>query len=84
MIRAATAAIVLLPLLAGMADAGERRIYRDCHPYNGPVGYYGNPWCDGGYLYDHPGPLGLKWEYSWNDDVRHGRLKGPRRAHRDD
>lgn len=22
---------------------------RDCTPYNGPYGYYGNPWCDGGY-----------------------------------
>jgi hypothetical protein len=22
---------------------------RDCKPINGPYGYYGNPWCDGGY-----------------------------------
>jgi hypothetical protein len=22
---------------------------RDCRPYNGPYGYYGNPWCDGGF-----------------------------------
>jgi hypothetical protein len=21
---------------------------RDCTPYNGRYGYYGNPWCDGG------------------------------------
>ena len=21
---------------------------RDCVPYNGPYGYYGNPWCDTG------------------------------------
>lgn len=24
------------------------RPYRDCVPYNGPYGYYGNPWCDTG------------------------------------
>lgn len=22
---------------------------RDCTPFNGPHGYYGNPWCDGGW-----------------------------------
>ncbi len=22
---------------------------RDCTPYAGPYGYYGNPWCDGGF-----------------------------------
>lgn len=22
---------------------------RDCTPYNGPYGYYDNPWCKGGY-----------------------------------
>ena len=22
---------------------------RDCTPYNGPYGYYSNPWCDGGF-----------------------------------
>ena len=41
------------------ADAGSRKqphrdrnraaIERDCTPYNGPYGYYGNPWCDGGW-----------------------------------
>jgi hypothetical protein len=24
---------------------------RDCRPYNGPFGYYGNPWCEGGWKY---------------------------------
>jgi hypothetical protein len=24
---------------------------RDCKPYNGPWGYYGNPWCEGGWKY---------------------------------
>jgi hypothetical protein len=24
---------------------------RDCRPYNGPYGYYGNPWCEGGWKY---------------------------------
>jgi hypothetical protein len=23
---------------------------RDCTPYNGPYGYYGNPYCEGGFL----------------------------------
>jgi hypothetical protein len=25
-----------------------RKPNRDCVPYNGPYGYYGNPWCDTG------------------------------------
>lgn len=29
----------------------ERQAARDCTPYNGPFGYYGNPWCDGGYKF---------------------------------
>lgn len=24
---------------------------RDCKPYNGPHGYYGNPWCENGWKY---------------------------------
>jgi len=24
---------------------------RDCRPFNGPFGYYGNPWCEGGWKY---------------------------------
>ncbi len=23
---------------------------QDCTPYNGPDGYYGNPWCEGGFV----------------------------------
>jgi hypothetical protein len=30
---------------------------RDCRPYNGPYGYFGNPWCEGGF----------KYEEDWND-----------------
>ncbi|HEX2841552.1 hypothetical protein [Hyphomicrobium sp.] len=54
-------ALVSLPL---DADAGERRVKRerevarDCTPYNGPFGYYGNPWCDGGYKYAEDYPPG--------------------------
>lgn len=29
--------------------ADAENAHRDCTPYNGPYGYYGNPWCDGGY-----------------------------------
>lgn len=25
---------------------------RDCRPYNGPYGYYGNPYCEGGFTRD--------------------------------
>ena len=87
MTRFARAGLAVLPLLAftASADAGDRHSrLRDCHPYNGPVGYYGNPWCDGGsYLdYGRPGPAGLRWEYSWyDDDWRHGQVRGPRRAY---
>jgi hypothetical protein len=58
----ATAAIGTMALLSAPldADAGgkrraqtdhERVVERDCAPINGPYGYYGNPWCDGGYKY---------------------------------
>lgn len=45
--------------LAANVDAGsshkrkaQKREYveRDCTPINGRYGYYGNPWCDGGFL----------------------------------
>ncbi|MDO9383074.1 MAG: hypothetical protein Q7T86_09465 [Hyphomicrobiaceae bacterium] len=26
----------------------QRRTSGDCKPYNGPYGYYGNPYCEGG------------------------------------
>ena len=31
---------------------------RDCTPFNGPFGYYGNPWCDGGYKFAEDYPPG--------------------------
>ncbi|MEQ1669882.1 MAG: hypothetical protein ABL893_03395 [Hyphomicrobium sp.] len=31
-------------------DAGYAPTVRDCTPVNGPHGYYGNAWCDGGFL----------------------------------
>lgn len=55
-------ALVAVPL---DADAGSRKAKRydraearDCTPYNGPFGYYGNPWCDGGYKYAEDYPPG--------------------------
>ena len=30
----------------------------DCRPYNGPSGYEGNPWCDGGWKYAEDYPPG--------------------------
>jgi hypothetical protein len=49
-------ALVTMPLSAEAGSKKERRydprvVERDCKPVNGPFGYYGNPWCDGGYKY---------------------------------
>jgi hypothetical protein len=54
---AAVAAAVALLATPIAADAGGKKprrddriqTYDDCRPYNGPHGYYGNPWCDGGF-----------------------------------
>lgn len=47
------------------ADAGSKRpkadrtvVERDCRPFNGPSGYEGNPWCDGGWKYAEDYPPG--------------------------
>src|SRR5919109_4933891 len=39
------------PPAAGVRDVRPRRSVspRDCRPYNGPYGFYGNPWCDNGF-----------------------------------
>jgi hypothetical protein len=64
---------LLTAALAGMAfvsapldaDAGSKKserdhrvVERDCRPYNGPSGYQGNPWCDGGWKYAEDYPPG--------------------------
>jgi hypothetical protein len=59
----AAVALVAVPL---DADAGRKKpiprddrvVERDCTPYNGPVGYNGNPWCDGGFKYAEDWPPG--------------------------
>jgi hypothetical protein len=42
------------PLVTGKKHDKERQrsggVQRDCRPFNGPIGYYGNPWCEGGWL----------------------------------
>lgn len=51
---------------APAADASSKKVKRDqhryaerdCTPYNGPFGYYGNPWCDGGYKFAEDYPPG--------------------------
>lgn len=58
-----TLALVAAPL---DADAGPDKrpvdrdapAARDCTPFNGPYGYYGNPWCDGGWKYAEDYPPG--------------------------
>ncbi len=49
----ATVALVSAPHDAGAGGKKLKRdrtvVERDCTPYNGPFGYYGNPWCDGGW-----------------------------------
>lgn len=55
-------AIVAVPV---HADAGGKKakrapesVERDCKPFNGPSGYEGNPWCDGGWKYAEDYPPG--------------------------
>lgn len=48
-------ATLAVPLAAEAKQRRERHFERppvavDCRPYNGPYGYYGNPYCDGGFL----------------------------------
>ena len=56
---AAIAATLVTSLAVSAAEAHPRGhvrshqyapAVRDCTPVNGPHGYYGNPWCDGGFL----------------------------------
>ncbi len=35
----------------------------NCTPYNGPFGYYGNPWCEGGYFWTEDRPLNWDGRY---------------------
>jgi hypothetical protein len=71
----AAAAIGLAAVLSGPVDAlahgnklkGGHIIVRDCKPYNGPFGYYGNPWCDGGYKYAEDYPPGSGRAYDLLD-----------------
>ena len=37
--------IVATALTLALSATGQAEA-RDCTPYNGPYGYYGNPWCD--------------------------------------
>jgi hypothetical protein len=44
---------------AGKKSKSDRTVAaRDCTPYNGPHGYYGNPYCDGGFKYAEDYPPG--------------------------
>lgn len=62
------AAIGLITTLSASSDASAARskkyppkrdqVVRDCTPYNGPSGYDGNPWCDGGWKYAEDYPPG--------------------------
>lgn len=62
------AAIGLIAALSAPSDASAARSKkplkrapietRDCTPYNGPSGYDGNPWCDGGWKYAEDYPPG--------------------------
>ncbi len=53
LIASALLLAVTLPLGVTSAEAGGRdrsnyRRERDCTPYNGPFGFYGNIWCNPG------------------------------------
>lgn len=50
---AATQSATLAAPSATLIGSPHRRGYaRDCTPYAGPFGYYGNPWCEGGFYRD--------------------------------
>ncbi|WP_334146209.1 hypothetical protein [Hyphomicrobium sp.] len=58
-----TVAFLTVPLTT--ADAAGRRmkgarpvVERDCRPFNGPSGFQGNPWCDGGWKFAEDYPPG--------------------------
>ncbi|WP_072395620.1 hypothetical protein [Hyphomicrobium sp. CS1GBMeth3] len=84
------AALALATLAAVPADvfaggkhkyARERQATRDCTPYNGPFGYYGNPWCDGGYKFAEDYPPGASPHHDVFDLPQVRRLE--RRLRRD-
>lgn len=61
----AALAVGAAALLSAPADANAKKSKRydriearDCKPYNGPFGYYGNPWCDEGYKFAEDYPPG--------------------------
>lgn len=65
LVAAALGLAATLPLADNAAADGRRLkrhghhyVERDCRPFNGPFGYYGNPWCDGGYKFAEDYPPG--------------------------
>lgn len=67
LLAAAALGTLALTGMAHDADAGpaRKRIFDretiadpNCRPFNGPSGYNGNPWCDGGYKYAEDYPPG--------------------------
>jgi hypothetical protein len=66
--------------LATKTGGSDRRYaVRDCRPYNGPYGYYGNPYCEGGF--SRYGKAG-GWEIDltpWFDDRTYYRDRRYRR-----
>ena len=63
-----TASAASLPLLTARSDStisllGARRFRpaRDCTPYNGPFGFYGNIWCQPPSETSYLRNLGLSW-----------------------
>ena len=75
-------------LFSGMGEADanakkQKRYYdrdrtetRDCTPYNGPYGYYGNPWCDGGWKMAEDYPPGTSPYFDVFDLPQVRRLTG--------
>lgn len=40
---------IATPASAGWEGTRSTKYSDDCRPYNGPHGYYGNPYCEGGF-----------------------------------
>lgn len=76
---AVSAAAVCIPIAA---EAGGKKVRRDeqryaerdCKPVNGPYGYHGNPWCDGGYKFPEDYPPGTGGYFDVFDLPRFQRL----------
>jgi hypothetical protein len=63
------------PLVQFTGSDARHRARRDCKPYNGPYGYYGNPWCDGGFLRPEDQESARGLDFYWDAEPRRRRVR---------